>query len=582
MFEFVLTVMKVAFGTVAFVINAKFLKLWPPTDRPVVTVRQGKLRGVTATLPNGSRYHYFKGVPYAQHPVGELRFKPPVPLDAFSTPVLECLVDRSDCVHEDLFTKRVVGSEKGLYMNIYTPDFTVPVADEKGKFPVMVFIHGGGFLAGSGSSIVYNPIYLVQEGVIVIAMNYRLGPFGFLSLPEAGIAGNAGLKDQLLVLKWIKENIAQFGGDSGNVTLFGESAGSISAYLHYLSPNSRKYFHRVICQSGIPSSETFFQSSGSEKARKLAEIAGYTGDSDAEALQTLLRAPASVLVKNQHKVLTSEEKRMGVKFAFMPVIEDQHSEDSIITQTPEEIMKSFDTLDMPIIDGCNSGEGILSLYLMSSRIHLGNSEPERFVPQLLGSSEKLDRVEVGKHIRQFYFGDRPVSKDTCDQICDVMADNYFITNSLISAEWIAKYQPRVPHYHYRFTFDGRFSFAKRLFNQIQAKGACHGDDVFYIFSPVFLPTLQASSAECQVRNAFVKLWSNFAKFGDPTPNDSTAEDSERLGVKWNPIAKISKQSEEFNLDCLEIDTNPRMIRNPYPERIKLWRELLQRYRRGFL
>ncbi|XP_053689444.1 esterase B1-like [Sabethes cyaneus] len=581
MFEFVLTVMKVAFSTAAFYLKAKLLKLWPPSDRPIVTVRQGKLRGVTATLPNGSRYHYFKGVPYAKHPLGELRFRPPVPLDAFSTPVVECLVDRSDCIQEDLFTKRVVGSEKGLYMNIYTPDFTAEVTSEKRKFPVMVFIHGGGFLAGSGSSIVYNPIYLVQEGVIAIAMNYRLGPFGFLSLPEAGIYGNAGLKDQLLVLKWVKENIVQFGGDPDNVTLFGESAGSISAYLHYLSPNSRKYFHRVICQSGIPSSETFFQTSGSVKARKLAETLGYVGDSDEEALQTLLKAPAAALVKNQHKVLTSEEKRMGVKFAFMPVIEDQLSEDSIITRTPEEIMKTFDTFDMPIIDGCNSGEGILSLFLMSSRIHLGNSEPERFVPQLLGSSEELDRVELGKSIRQFYFGDRPVSKSTYDQISDVMSDNYFITNSLISAEWMAKYQPRIPHYHYRFTFDGRFSFAKRLFNQTQTKGACHGDDCFYIFCPYFLPNLPDNSAECRVRNTFVKLWSNFAKYGDPTPDDSE-ETNESLGVKWKPIAKMNEHSNDFSLDCLEIDTNPRMIQNPYPERMKLWRDLLKRYRKGFL
>lgn len=581
MMEFVLTVLKVAYGTVAYLIKAKWLKFWPPSDRPIVTVRQGKLRGVSATLPNGTRYHYFKGVPYAQPPIGELRFKPPVPLDAFSTPVVDCLVERSDCIHEDLFTKRVVGSERGLYMNIFTPDFIDGAASEKRTFPVMVFIHGGGFLAGSGSSIVYDPIYLVQEGVIAIAMNYRLGPLGFLSLPQAGIAGNAGLKDQLLVLKWIKENIAQFGGDPNNVTLFGESAGSISAYLHYLSPNSRKYFHRVICQSGIPSSETFFQTAGSEKARKLAAIFGYTGDSDEEALQTLLKTPASELVKHQHKVLTSEEKRMGVKFAFMPVIEDQLSEDSIITQTAEEIMKSYDTLDMPIIDGCNSGEGILSLYLMSSRIHLGNSEPERFVPQLLGSSKEVDRVELGKHIRQFYFGDRLVSKDTSDQISDAMSDNYFITNSLINAEWMAKYQPRIPHYHYRFTFHGRFSFAKRLFNQTQAKGACHGDDVFYMFRPSFLPTLPEDSAECRVRNTFVKLWSNFAKYGDPTPQNSGNND-DRLSYKWNPVAKMNGQSDEFSLDCLEIDTNPRMIKNPYPERIKLWRDLLKRYRKGFL
>ncbi|XP_058457957.1 esterase B1-like [Malaya genurostris] len=574
MIEFVLTLIKIAFGATTYIVKAKCLKLWPPADRPIVTVRQGKLRGMTATLPNGSRYHYFKGVPYAKHPIGQLRFKPPVPLDTFDTPVVECLLERSDCAQQEIFTKRAFGSEKGLYMNIYTPDFNTTTGSQ--KYPVMIYIHGGGFLSGTGSSIFYNPLHLIQEGVIVVTMNYRLGPLGFLSLPSAGIAGNAGLKDQLLVFKWVNENIHQFCGDPDNVTVFGESAGSISAYLHYLSPNSRKYFHRVICQSGIPCCETFFQISASQKARKLANILGYHGTTDEEVLETLLKASPKSLIDNQDKVLTSEEKSLGIKFAFLPVIEDIFSEDSIITQTPEEIIKSSISLDMPLIDGCNSGEGILSLFLMSSSIHLGNKEPERFVPQLLGTSERLDRVEVGKLIRKFYFGDEPVTKNTCEQISDVMADNYFFTNSMINAEWMAKYQPNTPHYHYRFTFDGRFSFAKRLFKQTHVKGACHGDDVFHIFSPIFLPNLPDDSPECRIRHTFVKLWTNFAKYNNPT------SDSDSLGFMWKPIAKIDTETDEFRLDCLEIDTNPRMIQNPYPERLKFWRELLQQYRPNFL
>uniref|UniRef100_A0A8D8CQM8 Carboxylic ester hydrolase n=1 Tax=Culex pipiens TaxID=7175 RepID=A0A8D8CQM8_CULPI len=571
MLEFIFTVARLVFSVSTYFIKGNLLKLWPPEDRPVVTVRQGKLRGISDTLPNGHRYHYFKGVPYAQHPVGPLRFRPPVPLERFDTPTVECIMERSDCIQEDLFTHRVVGSEKGLYMNIYTPECNGE------KFPVMVYIHGGGFLAGTGSSVFYNPIHLVQEGVIVVTMNYRLGPLGFLSFPAAGIAGNAGLKDQLLVFKWVNQNIAQFGGDPGNVTLFGESAGSISAYLHYLSPNSRKYFHRVICQSGIPCTETFFQTSGNEKARKLVKLLGYEGDSDKEALEILLKASPAKLIKNQSKVLTSEEKQRGVKFAFMPVIEDIVSEESIITQTPEEIIKSSIDLSMPIIDGCNSGEGILSLYLMSKRLDIMNKEPQRLVPQLLGDLEEIDRTELGQQLKQFYFGDKPVGKGTENQINAALGDTYFLVNSLINAEWIAKYQPKVPHYHYRFTYHGRFSITKRLFNQNHVQGACHGDDVFYMFSPTYLPNLPEDSEECRVRQTFVKLWTNFAKWGEPTPNEGSG-----VPFRWDPVAKISADSTEFDLDCLEIDVNTRMIRNPYPERITLWRDLLRRYRKGFL
>ncbi|XP_062534697.1 esterase B1-like [Armigeres subalbatus] len=574
MLELALTVLKIAYNLIVFLIKGKCLKLWPDANRPIVSVRQGKLRGITAQLPNGSRYHYFKGVPYAKPPVGELRFKPPVPLDSFDTPVLDCAMERSDCIQRDLFTNRIRGSEKGLYLNVFAPDYTT---NNERTFPVMIYIHGGGFLAGSGTSFFYDPIYFVQEGVIVVTLNYRLGPLGFLSFPSAGIAGNAGLKDQLLVFKWVKENIAQFSGDPNNVTVFGESAGSISAYLHYLSENSSKYFNRIICQSGIPSTETFFQTTGDEKARKLAKLLGCIGSSDAEALETLMKAPAAELIKHQHKLLTREEKRLGYKFAFSPVIETLQSEESIITETPEKIIKSSRSLEKPIIDGCNSGEGILTLFLMNGKHDLGNTEPDRFVPIFLNTPKDLDRVKLGKEIRNFYFGDKLVSKSTYNQLSDVMADNYFITSSVINAEWLARHQPKVNHYHYRFTFDGRFSITKKLFNQTHVDGACHGDDVFYMFSPLYLSKLPEESAECCIRSTFVKLWTNFAKYGEPSPDHD-----EDLRFKWKPVSKTTNRSAEFRLECLEINIIPKMIEDPYPERMKFWRNLINTHRSGYL
>lgn len=194
MLERALTVLKIAFGLIVYLIKGKYLKLRPIANQPIVSIQQGKLRGISAQLPNGSRYHYFKGVPYAKPPVGDLRFRPPVPLEKFDTPVLDCVVERSDCIQRDLFTNRVVGSEKGLYLNVFTPS----IGDEsEQRFPVMIYIHGGGFIAGTGSSFFYDPVYFVQEGVVVVTLNYRLGPLGFLSFPSAGISGNAGLKDQV-------------------------------------------------------------------------------------------------------------------------------------------------------------------------------------------------------------------------------------------------------------------------------------------------------------------------------------------------------------------------------------------------
>uniref|UniRef100_A0A182Q029 Carboxylic ester hydrolase n=1 Tax=Anopheles farauti TaxID=69004 RepID=A0A182Q029_9DIPT len=581
LYDFVTAIARIVYSLVLFVVHHRWIRFWPPPVRPVVTVKQGKVRGVTSTLPNGCQYHYFKGIPYAEPPVGKLRFRPPVALERFRKSVLDCYAERANGVQKDFFSSRVSGTESCLYLNVYSPRLPGEADTTRGvpRLPVMVYIHGGGFMSGSGSSFFYNPEYFIQQDVLVVTINYRLGPHGFLYLPAAGIPGNAGLKDQLLALKWVNENIAQFGGNPDNVTLFGESAGSMSAYLHYLSPNSRKYIHRVICQSGVAVTDSFFQVEPEEKARKLARFFGYTGDSDQGVLETLQKVPAKELAKHQNEAISEAEKQLALIFIFRPVVEQHETPDSIITQHPRDLLKTYDTLRLPLLEGCNDGEGILGLRSLGERRWKSfGREPERFVPVLLGRSPDLDRRAVGREIQRFYFGDQPVGDRTIDKMCDLLSDNTFITNSVTSAEWLAKYQPNAPHYHYRFTFDGRFSVLKRIFLLSNVRGACHGDDTMYMFNPGFLPSLPPSSDECRVRDIFIALWTSFAKHGDP----STGVPSSLVPVRWEPVPKIARDSDDFNLDCLEINTKPRMVHNPGAERIKLWRGLLKKYRTDYL
>lgn len=268
---FLAAVLRLLVGLLKTWLYRVWLGLRPPTsnDCCTVTLGPGKVRGLTKVTTGGTRYHAFKGIPYAVPPLGDRRFQvsirrewivlmtqtqhkpltktptlpphflkqPAVPLESFQTPVLECFVERSKCLQYDQLLNVLVGSEDGLFLNVYTPALTGN--DSCGLFPVMVYIHGGGFLSGSGDAFLYDPVHFMEQRVVIVTFNYRLGPLGFLSLPEAGIEGNAGLKDQLLVLQWVRNNIGQFGGDPENVTLFGESAGAKAAYLHYLSPVSR-------------------------------------------------------------------------------------------------------------------------------------------------------------------------------------------------------------------------------------------------------------------------------------------------------------------------------------------------------
>ncbi|XP_055624036.1 acetylcholinesterase-like [Toxorhynchites rutilus septentrionalis] len=558
----------VAFGKHA--IWNVFVRFWPGFERPIIEVQQGRVQGVTAKLPNGSRYHFFKGIPYARSPVGDLRFRAPVRLERFTKTLLNCSTDKGDFIQNHVvFDWPIIGSEKELYLNVYTP--ALPKKDSN-KYPVMVYIHGGAYKYGTVSSLIYDPEYLIQQGVVVVTFIYRLGPLGFLCLPNAGISGNAGLKDQRLVLQWVHENIEQFGGDTDNVTLFGESAGSWSTYLHYLSPNSRKYFHRVICQSGDSCTESAFQVDPEGKARKLARLLGCTGDSDEDVLDTLMKAPASALVKYQDDVIGPDEEGCFHRFLFKPVIEQQSTEDSIITRTPEEIMKSFDTLDMPIMSGCTSGEGMLALTLSKYRLEDYNRHPEWLLPRFIGQTKNLEqKIGIGQEVKNFYLGGNNISWEAINQTCDLMSDVTFVVSSNLSAEWIAKFQPNVKHYNYNFSFNGRFDLLKKLYNIGSVNGVCHGDDIFYLFSPSFLPTLPTDSNECKVRDVFVKVITNFAKFGDPTPGGSM------LGFAWEPIQPFDRSSEHFNLRCLEITQSPRMLQNPNQDRMEFWRKVITKH-----
>lgn len=205
-------------------------------DRPIVTVKQGKLQGIFEENVLGFHYLSFKGIPFAAPPVGELRFKDPEPPAPWEG-IRDASKNAGDvCAQlEQSSGQAVIGSEDCLYLNIYIP---YNVYRTRGN-PVMVWIHGGAYLIGSGNDTHKRPDYLMAKDVILVSINYRLGALGFLNLNHEVASGNQGLKDQVAALKWIKENIEIFGGDSNNITVFGVSAGSACTHFLTLSPLSK-------------------------------------------------------------------------------------------------------------------------------------------------------------------------------------------------------------------------------------------------------------------------------------------------------------------------------------------------------
>jgi para-nitrobenzyl esterase len=218
----------------------------PSTADCKATVTQGPLGGkiVESTCE-------YLGIPYAQPPTDNLRFMPPEPAGAFKTSPLDATAYGASCPQTSSLLSAGIGtpSEDCLFVNVFTPQ-NAPAA----PLPVMVFIYGGGF--NSGSSSLYNGVPLSEKGpAVVVTLNYRLGALGFLALPELDAqrggkpSGSDGIRDQQLALQWVQDNISVFHGDPNNVTVFGESAGSLSTCIHLVSPGSQGLAKRYIMES---------------------------------------------------------------------------------------------------------------------------------------------------------------------------------------------------------------------------------------------------------------------------------------------------------------------------------------------
>ena len=213
---------------------------------PVVAVTGGRIRGLLMARGGAE----FKGIPFAKAPVGDLRWREPLPAMPW-TGVRDATAFGAPCP-QNAANRPMDGSQEDcLFLNLWTPDW--PPA---GRKPVMVWMHGGGNYAGSSSNASFNGESLARRGVVLVSLNYRLGILGFLAHSELTreskrhASGNYGLMDQIAALRWVRDNIAAFGGDAGNVTIFGQSAGAVDVNILMTSPVAAGLFHKVIAESG--------------------------------------------------------------------------------------------------------------------------------------------------------------------------------------------------------------------------------------------------------------------------------------------------------------------------------------------
>ena len=255
-------------------------------SNPIVSMSTGQLRG--SLTADGVAV--FKNIPFAQPPIGELRWRTPLPAKAW-TGVRDATAFGPMCNQND--NKQLPHSEDCLQLNIWTPAWPL-----KSSFPVMVWIHGGGNTAGSGVEALFNGEVLARHGVVVVNINYRLDVLGFFAHPALTkesphhAAGNYGLADQIMALHWVRDNIARFGGNPANVTIFGESAGASDVNALIASPLSKGLFLRAMAQSGPVGAQPSLAESES-RGVDLATKLGFTGE---DALARLRAVPDTELM----------------------------------------------------------------------------------------------------------------------------------------------------------------------------------------------------------------------------------------------------------------------------------------------
>jgi para-nitrobenzyl esterase len=445
---------------------------------PTVTTAQGRAAG--KLVRNGSQ-NAFLGLPYAAPPVGDLRWKAPQAALVWRG-VRDATKFGARCeqwhVWDDYIFQDAGPSEDCLFVNIYTP----AKAKVASQLPVMVWIHGGGFIAGAGSEPRFSDSQLVDRGVVLVTLNYRLGVFGFLATEDlakenGGRAGNYGLMDMVAALKWVKANIGAFGGDANNVTLFGESAGSFAVSALTAAPSAQGLFHKVIGESGALFNGAIPMGDLEQRGKRDQAWADGTG---ARTLAELRAVPAD-------KVLDAAKNGKGI--GFSPVLDGQ-----FLPQSLADVYAAGRQAHVPAIIGWNHDE------------RTGTLSKDMTAEKWKAYAKEHYGAEANDFLKAFPGG----TDEQAIESADDMTTAQFI--GLATWRWAEAdvATGKVPVY--RYSFD-KLSPPERLHPIAKA---FHSAELEYVFGTLDVRQGAVWKPEdWTLSQQMMDYWTNFAKTGDP-------------------------------------------------------------------
>lgn len=484
----------------------------------IVQINSGSIEGTTEE--DYPTVEVYRGIPYAKPPIEELRWAPPQPVEPWEG--VQLATDfSSECmqtpVEEGLYTTAPAStSEDCLYLNVWTD---TQAADD--NRPVMVWIHGGAFILGSGSTPAYNGADLASKGVVVVTLNYRLGVFGFFAHPalseesDHGVSGNQGIYDQIAALQWVQDNIANFGGDPNNVTIFGESAGSMSVCYLVATPLAKGLFQKAIGQSGgcfgehrsldkdideiipvVAPDAPAVVGSGYEITAEVSSALGFPGD-DENSLAELRDLNALTILE------TLREAEMNIYWRSIFV------DGYMFPDQMRTLVESGQGSNVDVMVGSTRDEGT-ALFPFTQQVDI-----EAWRARLIENVGE----EVAEKLIDVYQEDATNSTQRTDQ--EILSDQYFA--------WEMRKWARLNEALGKSSYVYVFNHSPTLPEFGQALGAFHASEIAYIFGTRSLVVPEESdddedesasdefwTEEDQVvQDVIQSYWLNFAKNGDP-------------------------------------------------------------------
>lgn len=483
----------------------------------------GNIFGLRETTQWSNRTIYsFRGIPYAQPPVGDLRFRPPVKITTWNGE-LNATKFGNVCP-QSATTATIIGlsgsDEDCLTLNVYVPE----VDDQREALPVMIFIHGGSFRGGFAQ--LYEPHQLLEEDVILVVLQFRLGPLGLLCLHTDEVPGNVQFLDQIMAMQWVQDNIQYFGGDANKVTLFGQSSGAASANLHQFSPLSKGLFHQVILQSGSAFAGWAIDYDPVQTAKDIGELVG-CNETDVDSLAACFKSldVSTILDSIYSYYMIYEDKGDTGSWANKAVIQKAGTQ-RFLEEDPSTLLDRGDYTRVPMIGGATKHEGtqILAVMYFNHLNPLGLEDDEEYVKYDLMSYManyfgEVDKTgSLSQTFMNTYFQENDVGNFSkmfpgLVDICGVLTIKAGVYRMLQSNS------RKNPSYLYRFGYFGTKSTWYISATWPFENGVPHGDDLPYLF-PIFD---DLSDEDVIVAKRLVKLWTSFAATGKPVADGKTWE-----------------------------------------------------------